>query len=111
MDRKVIGVGYEGLDLDGLVSQLRLRGVRTVVDVQLNPISRKRGLSKKALQARLSVDEMGSEHLPSLGNSRVNREGFAELRGPERMVIGDDGSAYFTSNHYDSFTQFRGPSQ
>lgn len=77
----IIGVGYEGLDPDGLVSKLRLRGVRTVVDVRLNPISRKRGLSKTALRARLAEDEIGYEHLPSLGNPRDNREGFAELDG------------------------------
>ena len=43
MEANVIGIGYEGLESDGLVSKLCLRGVRTVVDVRLNPISRKRG--------------------------------------------------------------------
>ncbi|WP_163275080.1 ribonuclease domain-containing protein [Cellulomonas iranensis] len=28
-------------------------------------------------------------------------------RGPERIVTGSDGSAYYTSDHYHSFTQFR----
>lgn len=81
MESNVIGVGYEGLDSDGLVSHLRLRGVTTVVDVRLNAISRKRGLSKTALRARLAEDEIGYEHLPSLGNPRDNREGFAERDG------------------------------
>lgn len=81
MEANVIGVGYEGLDSDALVSKLRLRGVRTVVDVRLNPISRKRGLSKTALRARLAEDKIGYEHLPSLGNPRDNREGFADLDG------------------------------
>ncbi len=82
MGSNVIGVGYEGLDSDGLMSKLRLRGVRTVVDVRLNPISRKRGLSKTALKGRLAEEEIAYEHLPSLGNPRDNREGFAELSGP-----------------------------
>jgi len=30
-------------------------------------------------------------------------------RGPERVVTGSDGSAYFTGDHYDSFLQFWGP--
>lgn len=81
MEANIIGVGYEGLDSDALVSKLRLRGVRTVVDVRLNPISRKRGLSKTALRARLAEDKIGYEHLPSLGNPRDNREGFAEVDG------------------------------
>jgi uncharacterized protein (DUF488 family) len=81
MEANVIGVGYEGLDSDGLVSKLRLRGVVTVVDVRLNAISRKRGLSKTALRARLADDDIGYEHIPSLGNPRENREGFAEVDG------------------------------
>jgi guanyl-specific ribonuclease Sa len=27
-------------------------------------------------------------------------------RGPERIVIGSDGSAYYTSNHYGTFDPF-----
>lgn len=77
----VIGVGYEGLDLDGLVSKLRLRGVVTVVDVRLNPISRKRGLSKSALRKRLEEESIVYEHLPALGNPRDNREGFSGITG------------------------------
>jgi len=56
MEANVIGVGYEGLDQDGLVSKLRVRGVKTLVDVRLNPISRKRGLSKTGLRDRLEAD-------------------------------------------------------
>jgi uncharacterized protein (DUF488 family) len=82
MGANVIGEGYEGLDLEGLVSKLRLRDVKTVVDVRLNPISRKRGLSKTALKIRLADEGIDYEHLPSLGNPRDNRDGFAELDGP-----------------------------
>ncbi|MFL2002227.1 DUF488 family protein [Microbacterium sp. A1-JK] len=82
MGLDVFGVGYEGLDLDGLVSKLRLRGVRTLVDVRLNPISRKRGLSKTALRTRLVSEDIGYRHLPALGNPRDNREGFADVVGP-----------------------------
>ncbi len=28
-------------------------------------------------------------------------------RGPERLVVGDDRSAYYTDDHYDSFTRIR----
>jgi len=77
----VFGVGYEGLDLDGLVSKLRVRGVRTLVDVRLTPISRKRGLSKTALRERLANEGIAYEHLPALGNPRDNRDGFSEVDG------------------------------
>jgi len=83
MGSNVIGIGYEGLDQDGLISRLRLRSVTTVVDVRLNPISRKRGLSKTALGERLASEGIGYEHLASLGNPRDNREGFAETDSDE----------------------------
>nr|WP_295786488.1 DUF488 domain-containing protein [uncultured Microbacterium sp.] len=79
----VIGVGYEGLDLDGLVSKLRLRGVVTLVDVRLNPISRRPGLSKTALRTRLEEESIVYEHLPASGNPRDNRQGFSVVTGSE----------------------------
>ncbi|MFI8593833.1 DUF488 family protein [Microbacterium sp. NPDC078428] len=81
MGANVVGIGYEGLDIEALVSRLRLRNVATVVDVRLNPISRKRGLSKTALRERLISEGISYEHLPALGNPRENREGFGELDG------------------------------
>lgn len=81
MEANVIGVGYEGLDVDGLVSKLRLHEVKTLVDVRLNPISRKRGLSKTALRTRLRDEGIEYEHLPALGNPRDNRAGFGDLAG------------------------------
>jgi len=30
-------------------------------------------------------------------------------RGAERIVTGSEGSAYYTSDHYESFLQFWGP--
>lgn len=89
MGANVIGIGYEGLDLDALVSRLRLRGVATVVDVRLNPISRKRGLSKTALRERLVSEGIGYEHLPALGNPRDNREGFGEISGSQARAARD----------------------
>ena len=80
-DCDVIGTGYEGLDVDGLITRLRLRDVTHVVDVRLTPISRKRGLSKTALQARLAEAGIAYSHFRALGNPKSNREGFAELSG------------------------------
>jgi uncharacterized protein (DUF488 family) len=76
-----IGVGYEGRDVDGLLAVLRLRGVDVVVDVRLNPLSRKRGLSKKALSERLTTEGIEYRHEPALGNPRDNRDGYADLDG------------------------------
>lgn len=77
----MIGVGYEGLDVDSLLSRLRLRDVVTVVDIRLNPISRKRGMSKNKLAEALAAHGIGYEHMPALGNPRDNRDGFADIDG------------------------------
>jgi uncharacterized protein (DUF488 family) len=81
MSSNVIGIGYEGLDLEALVARLRLREISVVVDIRLNPISRKKGLSKTALSQRLLQEGIQYEHLSSLGNPRDNREAFADAVG------------------------------
>ncbi|KQO63732.1 DUF488 domain-containing protein [Curtobacterium sp. Leaf261] len=74
---RLIGVGYEGLDLDQFVMRLRLREVDIVADVRLTPISRKRGFAKRALSERLAAEGIEYRHLRALGNPKENRAGFA----------------------------------
>jgi guanyl-specific ribonuclease Sa len=57
----------------------------------------------------------GSQILPSDGAPYsewdVNPNVQGVDRGGERIVTGSNGTAYYTSNHYQSFTQFWGPGQ
>ncbi|WP_435737177.1 DUF488 domain-containing protein [Cellulosimicrobium sp. PMB13] len=64
--------------MDELVSDARLGAVVAVVDVRLNPISRKRGFSKTALSTALTAGGVEYVHLRALGNPKDNRAGFAE---------------------------------
>lgn len=73
----IIGAGYEGKDASAFVNGLASWRIGTVVDVRLNPISRKKGLSKRGLAASLKESGIRYLHLPALGNPRDNREGFA----------------------------------
>jgi uncharacterized protein (DUF488 family) len=73
----LIGVGYEGRTVDDLVAQPGAIGVARVVDVRLNPISRKPGLSKTALGRVLAAAGIAYEHHRELGNPKANRAGFA----------------------------------
>jgi uncharacterized protein (DUF488 family) len=75
--RGVVGVGYEGQDLDSFLAGLTAAGVGVLVDVRLTPISRKRGFSKRALAEAVSNAGMEYRHLPVLGNPKPNRGGFA----------------------------------
>jgi uncharacterized protein (DUF488 family) len=73
----IIGVGYEGQDLSGFISNLVHRNTRVLVDIRLNPVSRKRGFSKRLLAVSLTDVGIEYRHFPELGNPRWNREGFA----------------------------------
>ena len=72
----IVGIGYEGRTAYDLVADLVALGVSKLVDVRLNPISRKPGLSKTALGRALTEAGIVYEHRRELGNPKVNRPGF-----------------------------------
>jgi len=74
----LLSIGYEGRTADELVHELTVRKVRILADVRLNPISRKAGLSKRALATELGAQSVEYMHLPALGNPKDNRAGFAD---------------------------------
>lgn len=78
----LIGVGYQGRDIEAFVGYLCALGVSRLVDVRLTPISRKRGFSKTALAQALGAAGIAYEHRRELGNPKANRPGFA---GPPDM--------------------------
>jgi uncharacterized protein (DUF488 family) len=73
----LIGVGYEGRTVDDLTAQPVAIGVSRAVDVRLNPISHKPGLSKTALGRALTAAGIAYEHHRDLGNPKANRAGLA----------------------------------
>lgn len=74
----VIGVGYEGQTVEELIASLQAEGVATLVDVRLTPLSRKKGLSKTALSARLAEAGIAYVHLRALGNPKENRDAYRQ---------------------------------
>lgn len=96
----VCGVGYEGCDLDEFIRRLLHEQVTLLVDVRLNPISRKRGFSKTALRTALAEAGIEYEHMRELGNPKWNRAGFggspadlAIARGVYARSLGDSDAA------------------
>jgi len=75
---RAVGLGYEGLDQAGLIRRLRHENVELVADVRKTPLSRKPGLSKKALARTLEQARMRYVHLPALGNDKDNRAGYSD---------------------------------
>lgn len=72
----LISIGYEGRNLTDLIEQLRANDVRVLVDVRLNPVSRKPGLSKQHLAQAVEAEGIKYVHHRELGNPKDNREDF-----------------------------------
>jgi hypothetical protein len=70
----VYTIGYEGRSVDGFLNNLIYRGIRRIIDVRANPVSRKYGFARSAL-ARLSA-KLGLDysHFPELGISSKQRK-------------------------------------
>jgi uncharacterized protein (DUF488 family) len=80
---RIYSVGYEGMTLDGLVDRLAGAHVTTLVDVRLNPVSRKPGFSKRRLTEALAAAGIEYVHEKSLGNPAENRDSFRVGDGQE----------------------------
>jgi hypothetical protein len=72
----LVSIGYEGRNLDELIEDLLEQQVNVLVDVRLNPISRKPGLSKQQLAEALACVGIRYVHHRELGNPRDNRSAF-----------------------------------
>lgn len=80
---RIYSVGYEGFELPGLIHCLRDAQVRTLFDVRLTPVSRKKGFSRKTLSAELKRAGIAYVHDKDLGNPPDNRDSFRRGDGGE----------------------------
>ena len=80
---RIYSVGYEGLTVDALVERLAGARVTVLVDVRLNPVSRKPGFSRRRLEEALSAAGIDYVHEKSLGNPVENRGSFRDGDGHE----------------------------
>lgn len=65
---RLFTVGYQGRDVDELISTLREHGVTTLIDVRYVAFSRKPGFSRTALRGALEGAGLRYEHWKTLGN-------------------------------------------
>jgi uncharacterized protein (DUF488 family) len=63
----VYTLGYEGLTVDGLFNLLLLRGVRRILDVRANPVSRRYGFARSSMSGIAGKLGLDYVHLPELG--------------------------------------------
>ena len=72
----IVSIGYQGRSVEEVVSLLVNHQVSILVDVRLNPVSRKRGFSKTGLGRALGEAGIEYRHESALGNPRENRDPF-----------------------------------
>lgn len=63
----IFTTGYEGKTLDSFMISLLKSGIKTLVDVRCNAVSRKFGFSKKQLNYACSKVDLNYIHMPELG--------------------------------------------
>jgi len=80
-DPAIYTAGYEGKTVDAFLNLLMRSGIRRVIDVRYNPISRRYGFHKSTLNRLCSYLEIDYQHLPGLG-----------IPGSARTVLGSENS-------------------
>lgn len=63
----LVTIGYEGRSFEAYLNLLSMDGVTVLCDVRRNPLSRKYGFSKRALESGCNAVGIRYEHLPQLG--------------------------------------------
>lgn len=86
MAKELFTIGYEGMNLDGFVEQLKKFAVDCLIDVREIPLSRKRGFSKSGLVQRLNRENIHYVHFKELGSPKPIRE---------KLKIDRDYSTFF----------------
>jgi uncharacterized protein (DUF488 family) len=66
-EKAIYTAGYEGKTVDEFLNLLMQSGIRKLIDVRFNPISRRYGFHKSTLKRLCSSLEIDYHHLPSLG--------------------------------------------
>ena len=64
---QIYTAGYEGMQVDGFLNLLLERGMRRLIDVRANPVSRKYGFHKSTLSRLCANVGLEYLHLPELG--------------------------------------------
>jgi len=89
----VYTAGYERLLLDGFLDGLMRRGIRRIIDVRSNPVSRRYGFHKSTLSRVASSVQIDYVHVPELGIASDLRK---DLDAP--------GARETLFDHYESAT-------
>jgi uncharacterized protein (DUF488 family) len=86
---RIYSVGYEGTTAEELANRLAEYGVSLLVDVRLQPWSRRPGFSKQPLSVALAMAGIEYVHEPLFGNPPENREAYRQGDPAAVQVVRD----------------------
>lgn len=96
----VYTAGYEQMSVDAFFDKLLRAGIRVIIDVRANPVSRKYGFARSSMGGIAEKLGLGYEHLPQLGIPSAARIGlgttvsYQELLGAyESQVLPRQGAS------------------
>jgi uncharacterized protein (DUF488 family) len=81
----VYTVGYQGRSVDAFFDYLLRRGIRRVIDVRSNPVSRKYGFAKKTLSETARKLDVAYVHIPRLGIPPDERKDLQSMRSYQQL--------------------------
>jgi uncharacterized protein (DUF488 family) len=82
----VYTVGYEGRSVDGFFNHLLASGIRAIIDVRANPISRKYGFAKKSMSEIAGRLGLAYHHIPELGIESSQRANLSDYESYQRLL-------------------------
>ncbi len=81
----VYTIGYEGRSIDSFFRELLRRGVKTILDVRANPVSRKYGFAKSSFSQIADKLEIEYQHKPQLGIPSSLRKPLSDYASYQRL--------------------------
>jgi len=75
----VYTMGYQGRSVDGFFQSILQNGIKNIIDVRANPVSRKYGFAKSTLSLISKKLHVGYQHIPQLGISSDARKGLGTV--------------------------------
>lgn len=78
--------GYEGKSVDSFFNRLLRCGIQLIIDVRVNPVSRRYGFSKSRLREIAARLGLGYRHIPSLGIPSKYRADLTDYDSYQRLM-------------------------
>jgi len=80
-------LGYQGVDIDNFIDFLIQNKIEVLIDVRKNPISRKKGFSKKSLSEKVTKEGIEYVHFPELGSKKDLRNEYKQTNDWNKFSI------------------------